>query len=294
MALSDPVSVGGVSLDVFLVFIFAFIASLFLGNLVYLFVRQGLEGRVSRSTAKWVSAILQYGVIFAGVYVSARYLLAFDLTALIASLGILGIVIAISSSQIIQNVLAGVLITINRPIQLEEWVVVGGRPTTGLCRVRDVSFTTTILQGLDGGLVLLPNSQIVSSKVINYSRAGLMEVLIPLSVPACADLGRVREIALQVAHDHPLILPHLGPAERSKVQDLFELPYLRRLSSDRQNTKHFEPCVLFSSVNDEWVRMTVQVWIRKITRKDEIVSDYLGSLLERLHAEDIPVKAEAL
>lgn len=101
------ISIGGVSLDIFLIFIFAFVASLFLGNFVYLVVRQGLEGRVSRSTAKWVLAILPYGVIFAGIYANARYILAFDLTALIASLGILGIVIAISSSQIIQNVLAG-------------------------------------------------------------------------------------------------------------------------------------------------------------------------------------------
>jgi small conductance mechanosensitive channel len=294
MVVDDPISIGGVPLDLFLIFIFAFVASLFLGNLVYLAVRQALDGRVSRSTAKWVSAILQYGVILAGISVSARYLLAFDLTALIASLGILGIVIAISSSQIIKNVLAGVLITINRPIQLEEWVVVGGWPTTGLCRVRDVSFTTTILQGLDGGLILLPNSQIVSSKVINYSRTGVMEVSIAFSVPTRVDQKQVTAIALEVAHDHPLILPHLGPTEHSRVQDLFDLPYLRRLSSDRPSMRHFEPSVLISSVNDDWVRMTVRVWIRKITRKDEIVSEYLRVLLDRLRAEDIPVKAEAV
>ncbi|WP_342679796.1 hypothetical protein [Methanofollis sp. UBA420] len=114
------ISIGGVSLDIFLIFIFAFVASLFLGNFVYLVVRQGLEGRVSRSTAKWVLAILPYGVIFAGIYANARYILAFDLTAFTTSLGILGIVIAFSSSQIIQTVLAGVLITINRPI-LKSW-----------------------------------------------------------------------------------------------------------------------------------------------------------------------------
>ncbi|WP_298668499.1 mechanosensitive ion channel family protein [uncultured Methanofollis sp.] len=287
MTPDEAIFIGGVSLEAFVAFILALFAFLVAGNLIYLSVRQGLEGRVSRSTAKWVSALLQYGVIIGGVYASARYLLAFNLTAFTASLGILGIVIAFSSTQIIQNVLAGVLITVNRPIQLEEWVVVGGWPTTGLCRVRDVSFTTTILQGLDGGLVLLPNSQIVSSKVINYSRAGLMEVLIPLSVPACADLGRVREIALQVAHDHPLILPHLGPAERSKVQDLFELPYLRRLSSDRPDLTIFEPKIQISSIKEEWIRLTVRVWIRKITRKDEIVSEYLGDVIRRLKNEHL-------
>lgn len=68
---------------------------------------------------------------------------------------------AVSSTQIIQNVLAGILITINRPVQLEEWVSVSGRPEIGPGKVQDISFTTT-LKGLDGGLILTPNSSIIT------------------------------------------------------------------------------------------------------------------------------------
>ena len=150
---SVPVLIGGVPLDAFLAFIFAFIASLFLGNLAYMLLRRLLDGRASRGKVKWAAAILQYSITVGGVYASARYFLDFELTAFFASLGILGIAVAFSSRQIIQNAVAGVLITINRPVQLEEWVVVSGRPETGLCRVQDISFTTTILQALDGGLV---------------------------------------------------------------------------------------------------------------------------------------------
>ncbi len=192
MQVSNPVLIGGVPLDAFLAFIFAFIAFLFLGNLAYLLLRRVLDGHVSRGKAKWAAAILQYAVMVGGIYASARYFLEFELTAFIASLGLLGIVVAFSSRQIIQNAVAGILITINRPVQLEEWVIVSGRPETGPCKVRDISFTTTILQGLDGGLVLTPNSSIITSKVINYSRAGLLEVAIPLAVPVTADLLRSR------------------------------------------------------------------------------------------------------
>jgi len=58
--------------------------------------------------------------------------------------------VAFSSRQIIQNVIAGILITINRPTRLEVWVIISGRPETGLSRVQDTSLTTTILQELDG------------------------------------------------------------------------------------------------------------------------------------------------
>jgi len=292
MQASDPVLIGEVSLDAFLAFLFTLLAFLFLGNLAYMLLMRMLDGRVSRGTAKWIAAILQYSITIGGIYASARYILAFDLKAVAASLGILGIVVAVSSSQIIQNVLAGILISINRPVHLEEWIIVGERPTTGLCKVRDISFTTTILQGLDGGLILMPNSSIISSKVVNYSRGGLLEVQISLSVPVATDLERVREIALAVAHDAPLSLPNSGPVDRTGTQGLFDLPYIRRLRADRPDLAQFKPTVLIASVSDGWIKLTVRIWISKIPRKDEITSRYLREILKRLRAEEIPVKAE--
>ena len=88
--------------------------------------------------------------------------------------------------------------------------------------MRDISFTTTILQGLDGGLVLMPNSSIISSKVVNYSRGGLLEIQVSLSVPAETDLALVREIALAVALDDPRILPNLSPVGTGRR--VFDLP----------------------------------------------------------------------
>ena len=267
MQASDPLLIGAVSLDTFLVFLFTLLAFLFLGNLIYMLLRRVLDGRISPGTAKWAAAILQYVVIIGGIYGSARHLLAFDLKAVATSLGILGIVVAASSSQVIQNILAGILITINRPVHLEEWIIVGERPTTGLCKVRDISFTTTILQGLDGGLILMPNSSIISSKVVNYSRGGLLEIQVSLSVPVATDLLRVREIALTVARDDPLILPNIGPAGQTRAQGLFDLPYIRRLRADRPALTQFEPTVFISSVSDGWIKLTMRAWITKIPEK---------------------------
>lgn len=284
-----PVFIGGVPLDAFIVFLFTFAGFLFLGNLTYLLLRRALDGRVSRGTAKWAASILQYGIIIGGTYASARHFLAFDLTAFAASLGILGIALAFSSRQIIQNAIAGILITINRPVQLEEWVVVSGRPETGLGKVQDISFTTTTLQGLDGGLILTPNSSIITSKVINYSRAGVLEISIPLSVPVSADLSRVEEIVLTVARDDPRILPYAGSVERSAVPNLFDLPYIGRLSSDlpRPDIRLFEPKVQVTSIKEEWVRLTVRVWIQEVHDRDRIASGYLDAVIRCLAAEGL-------
>ena len=46
-------------------------------------------------------------------------------------------------------------------------------------------------------------------------------------------------------------------------------------------------------MTDGWIKLTVGAWTRKIPQKDDIVSRYLKEVLERLSAEEIPVKAEA-
>ncbi|WP_332448695.1 mechanosensitive ion channel family protein [Methanoculleus sp.] len=292
MLAGDQILIGGVTLEAFLAFILALFAFLFLGNLAYMLIRRVMDGRVSHGTAKWAATITQYAIIIAGVYASASHLLAFDLKAVAASLGILGIVVAISSTQILQNILAGILITVNRPVNLDDWIIVGEWPATGLSKVRDISFTTTILQGLDGGLILMPNSNIIASKVVNYSRSGLREIQVSLSVPVSADLARVREIALAAALEDPLILSSHGPANRIGAQDLFDLPYIRRLRAERPDLARFDPIVHLASVTDGWIKLTIGVWIQKVSRKDEIASRFLGRVLERLQAEKIPVKAE--
>lgn len=104
----------------------------------------------------------------------------------------------------------------------------------------------------------------------------------------------MQEIALAAARDHPprILPPHVEPAERSAVQSLFDLPpYIGRLSSDlppHTGLAIFEPKVQVTSIREEWVRLTVRVWIREIPpERDRIVSGYLDAVIGRLKAEDL-------
>nr|HPM54293.1 hypothetical protein [Methanoculleus sp.] len=119
--------------------------------------------------------------------------------------------------------------------------------------------------------------------------AHTIQVAIPLAVPVTTEIARVQEIAVAAARDHPLILPHVEPAERSAVQNLFDLPYIGRLSSDlpRPDLRLFEPKVQVASIKEEWVRLTVRIWIRQIPGKDRIVSEYLDAVIGHLSAEGL-------
>jgi hypothetical protein len=49
----------------------------------------------------------------------------------------------------------------------------------------------------------------------------------------------------------------------------------------------FGPKVQVSSIKEDWVRLTVRVWIRQIKERDRIVSEYLDAAIERLKAEEL-------
>ena len=73
---------------------------------------------------------------------------------------------------------------------------IGGTPDTKPARVKDITLTKTILLDPQGKLVIVPNSVIVSSKVINYTKAGFFEVPLRLTISLDEDIRRVK-------NDHP-------------------------------------------------------------------------------------------
>lgn len=131
------------------------------------------------------------------LYAADLWILGLDLNAMIASLGIISIALALASQQIISNLLAGLLITIDRTIRLDDWVDFGGDPATGIVRVRDLTFTRTILEDRDGRVFSVPNAALLSSKIVNYSKSGYIEIPVDISLPFRSLSGRPGILFLQ-------------------------------------------------------------------------------------------------
>jgi small conductance mechanosensitive channel len=186
---ADNFFIGTVPLESFLLFLFTFILTLVVGNVAYVLMRQLLDGRLSRRDSKLLARATHYAVLFGGIYLGIHHVLGKDLTAFAASLGVFSIALAFSSQQIIQNLIAGLLIAIERPIQLEELIEVGGAPETGICKVKDITLTTTVLRNTNGRLIYLPNSVVLSSRIINYTKSGFVELPVQLTIPYSSDLG---------------------------------------------------------------------------------------------------------
>lgn len=92
--------------------------------------------------------------------------LGFDISALIASLGIGGLAVAFAAKDIIANFFASVMMLFDNSFSQGDWIVCGDIEGT----VVEVGFRKTTIRSFDNALIFVPNSKLASDPVRNWSR----------------------------------------------------------------------------------------------------------------------------
>jgi small-conductance mechanosensitive channel len=209
--LISGVTIGGVtiSLSDLLVALMVFAAILlltrvgqrFLGN--RLLPRTGFDTGVQNS----LSAGFGYlGVILAAVFgISA---LGIDLSNIALIAGALSVGIGFGLQTIVSNFVSGIILLIERPVKVGDWVVVGGNEGT----VKRITVRSTELTTFQRASVIIPNSDFVSTAVTNWTHKdhyGRIEVAV--GVAYGSDVEKVREVLLDCAQKHDRVLTSPEP-----------------------------------------------------------------------------------
>lgn len=287
--LTEPL-IGNVTAVMLIIFALILALGVLLGKVASILIRKYLDEKVGVRLSKGVARTAFYVITGAALVIGFGMALQLQLSGLIISLGLVGVAIAFASQQIVQNMLSGLIISITRPIQLEDWVDVGLTPTTGVSRVKDITLMTTVLRDIDGRIAIIPNSQIINGKVVNYTRAGFVAVAVPLWIAPVSDLERIRKIVLEEADIHPRILPTVTEEEKKAVIKLFERPSIRAFFGSSYDLSTLNPQVNVVDIQGSRVRIAIRIWIREINNRDEIVSEFLIELKNRFAAEDIEIR----
>lgn len=277
----------GLSVTDLIGFIIVVLVTIALAKGTNMLTRRFLDSRISRTESKAVARLLQYSVLALGLYLGFWEVLGLDMTALLASLGILGLGVALASQQVLMNAFSGILMSFTKPVKIDEWVEISGVPATGIGKVKDINLMNTVLKDLDGRILYVPNSVMVNNKVINYSRAGIVAIRIPLWLRSLKDFERIKDLILDVADKDPLILPHVGEEEQKKVNKAFELSSVRKYLEKKMDMSLFAPSISIKDIQREKVKVEIMIWIRDISKRDEIVTSYLDALRLRFAAEGI-------
>ena len=92
--------------------------------------------------------------------------LGFDISAVITSLGIGGVAIALASQGILQDLFSYFSILLDRPFEIGDFIIVGDYLGT----VEYVGIKTTRLKSIDGEQIVMANSDLVGSRIRNYKK----------------------------------------------------------------------------------------------------------------------------
>ena len=90
----------------------------------------------------------------------------FNVAAVLGSLGLVGMAVALGAQDIIKNMFAGLAIFLDRMFEKDNWIK--SPDVEGV--VEDISFRATKIRRFDMSLVTIPNSRLAGDALINFSR----------------------------------------------------------------------------------------------------------------------------
>jgi len=184
--------------------------------LLYFGVRlfQGfLSNRVLAQTVPDVGVrdALTTGIGYAGIIVAAFIAistLGLELSQLAIIFGALSVGIGFGLQHVVNNFVSGLILLMHRPIKAGDWIVVGNHEGY----VKKVNVVATEIQTFDNAEVIVPNSQLVSSEVLNWThKSTVARVIVSVGVSYDSDPARVREVLLQCAEGRSDILNSPAP-----------------------------------------------------------------------------------
>ncbi len=102
------------------------------------------------------------------VFVAAIMLkeIGYDVTGLVAGLGLGGVILALAAQDTASNLFAGIVILFDKPFAIGDWVSVAGMEGV----VEEMSFRSCRIRTFDNALIAVPNSKLGSDSVINWTK----------------------------------------------------------------------------------------------------------------------------
>jgi small-conductance mechanosensitive channel len=137
------------------------------------------------------------GALWALAFVYIISLFGYDITTVVASFGVIGIVLAFGLQHILSDIFASFSIFFDKPFEIGDFIIVGDN----LGVVKKVGIKSTRIQSLWGQEVVIPNKELTSARINNYKEMERRRVQFSFGVvydTSAEKLEKVLEITKEV------------------------------------------------------------------------------------------------
>ena len=142
-----------------------FIALLFATRLIQRWMRErAVQSRIDPSIANSIETVVGYAGTRSPRWWRVSYA-GFDITNLAIVAGALSVGIGFGLQSIVNNFVSGLILLIERPIKVGDRVVIGDQQGY----VRRISVRATEVETFDRASVIVPNSELITGRVVNWS-----------------------------------------------------------------------------------------------------------------------------
>ncbi|PLX95572.1 MAG: hypothetical protein C0621_03470 [Desulfuromonas sp.] len=210
---------------------------------------------LDRGVRDAIKKLLHYGLIlFGGMLALGAVGVDFQNLAVIA--GAFGIGIGFGLQNIVNNFVSGIILLFERPVKVGDVVVLDGEWGT----ILKIGLRSTIVETLDQAEIIVPNSQLISEKVTNWTLSSeVTRLVLPVGVAYGSDMTLVLKILKEVAQNHPLVL------------------------------KAPEPSQIFTGFGDSSLDFELRVWMREVKYRLQVKSELGQAIDARFRQEGVEI-----
>lgn len=164
------------------------------------------KGSVDPTLIKFISNLM-YTILLVVVILAALSQLGIQTTSFLAILGAAGLAIGLALQGSLSNFASGVLLIFFRPFKVGDFVTVGGESGS----VSQIQLFTTELKTPDNKVIIIPNSQITSNVITNFSAQETRRVDLTFGIGYGDDLLKAKNILNDLVNSDERILKDPAP-----------------------------------------------------------------------------------
>ncbi len=153
-------------------------------------------------------------VIYVAAVIVALDLIGINVMPFIAGAGVMGVAVGFAAKDTLSNLIAGVLLIIDRPFEIGDRIEVWSAPKNSATwgDVIDIGLRATKIKTTDNIIIVIPNNEIMMRDIVNYTLISSdIRVRINIGVSYDTDIEAAKQAILEVAAQVDWILKHPAP-----------------------------------------------------------------------------------